>query len=70
MTRIVQIAPTIEPGSGVAGVAFALEREFIATGVQVERFTAADAGRVPVGARSSTIGTHMARAGNVLSHPV
>ena len=66
MTRIVQIAPTIEPGSGVAGVAFALEREFVAAGVQVERFTAADAGRSPVGPRRSAIGTHLARAGNVL----
>jgi len=66
MTRIVQIAPTIEPGSGVAGVAFALEREFVAAGVQVERFTAADAGRPPVGPRRSAIGTHLARAGNVL----
>lgn len=66
MTRIVQIAPTIEPGSGVAGVAFALEREFVAAGVQVERFTAAEAGRAPAGDRRSTIGTHLARAGNVL----
>ncbi len=45
MTHIVQIAPTIGPGSGVAGVAHALEREFIAAGARVERFTAADAGR-------------------------
>ena len=27
MTRIVQVAPSIEPGSGVAGVAYALEQE-------------------------------------------
>ncbi|MFC5791185.1 glycosyltransferase family 1 protein [Agromyces tardus] len=66
MTRIVQIAPTIEPGSGVGGVAYALEREFLAAGVQVERFTAADAGRPPAGARRSALGTHLARAGNVL----
>ena len=45
MTHIVQIAPSIGPGSGVAGVAYALEREFIAAGATVERFTAADAGR-------------------------
>ena len=62
MTRIVQIAPTIQPGSGVAGVAHALEREFLAAGVQVERFTAADAGRPPVGPRRSVLGTHLARA--------
>jgi len=66
MTRIVQIAPTIEPGSGVAGVAYALEREFMAAGVEVERFTAADAGRPPRGPRRTAIGTHLARAGNVV----
>lgn len=37
--HIVQIAPEIAPGSGVAMVAFALEREFVAVGSQVERFT-------------------------------
>ncbi|CAN5397412.1 hypothetical protein BH10ACT5_BH10ACT5_18880 [soil metagenome] len=41
--HIVQIAPDIAPGSGVAGVASALEREFIAKGVSVERFTLAEA---------------------------
>ena len=45
MTRIVQIVPTIRPGSGVAGVAFNLEREFAAAGATVERFTLAEAGR-------------------------
>ncbi|WP_448006662.1 glycosyltransferase family 4 protein [Agromyces bauzanensis] len=44
MTHIVQIAPAISPGSGVAGVAHALEREFIASGCTVERFTTAEAG--------------------------
>lgn len=41
--HIVQIAPEIAPGSGVAMVAFALEREFIAAGATVERFTLEDA---------------------------
>ena len=43
MTHIVQIAPAIEPGSGVAGVAYNLERELAAAGAEVERFTATDA---------------------------
>jgi glycosyltransferase involved in cell wall biosynthesis len=66
MTHIVQIAPTIAPGSGVAGVAYALEREFIASGATVERFTAADAGRPPLGPRRTVFGTHLARARNVI----
>lgn len=66
MTRIVQIAPTIEPGSGVAGVAFALEQEFRAAGVPVERFTAADAGRELARPHRTTLGLHLARAGNVI----
>lgn len=37
--RIVQIAPRIGPGSGVAGVAWNLEREFRAFGHTVESFT-------------------------------
>ena len=41
--HIVQIAPEIAPGSGVAGVASALEREFDAAGVRVESFTLAAA---------------------------
>src|SRR5690606_17981158 len=66
MTHIVQIAPTIAPGSGVAGVAYALEQEFIAAGATVERFTAADAGRPPLGARRTVLGTHLARARHVI----
>lgn len=42
--RIVQIAPRIAPGAGVAGVAFQLEREFQRAGVVVERFTGVEAG--------------------------
>lgn len=41
--HIVQIAPRIARGSGVAGVAFELERQFIDAGVHVERFTLAEA---------------------------
>lgn len=41
--RIVQIAPRIEPGSGVAGVAYELERALSAAGARVERFTLAQA---------------------------
>lgn len=66
MTRIVQIAPSIEPGSGVAGVAFALEQEFRAAGVPVERFTAAEAGRTLDRPHRTTLGLHVARAGNVV----
>lgn len=43
--RIVQIAPQIAPGSGVAGVAYELERAMTAAGARVERFTQAEAGR-------------------------
>ena len=42
--RIVQIAPEISPGSGVAGVAYELERALTAAGAHVERFTRAEAG--------------------------
>ncbi|RZS63463.1 UDP-glucose:(heptosyl)LPS alpha-1,3-glucosyltransferase [Agromyces ramosus] len=43
MTRIVQIVPFIGPGSGVAGVAWNLERQFRALGATVERYTFEDA---------------------------
>ncbi|MCD2441024.1 glycosyltransferase family 4 protein [Agromyces sp. SYSU K20354] len=67
MTHIVQIAPAINPGSGVAGVAHALEREFIAAGATVERFTAAEAGRPARGFRGPTpLATHLTRARNVV----
>jgi UDP-glucose:(heptosyl)LPS alpha-1,3-glucosyltransferase len=41
--RIVQIVPFVGPGSGVAGVAWNLERELRALGVEVENFTFASA---------------------------
>lgn len=67
MTRIVQIAPTIRPGSGVAGVAYNLEREFAAAGATVERFTTEEAGRRPRRApRRSAIRTHLESAANVV----
>lgn len=47
MTRIVQIVPFIGPGTGVAGVAYHLERELRALGAEVERFTFHDAQRRP-----------------------
>lgn len=43
MTRIVQIAPEIAPGSGVGGVAHHLEVEMRRAGATVERFTMAEA---------------------------
>lgn len=43
MTRIVQIAPAIVPGSGVEGVAYHLEQEFTRAGVSTERFTMKEA---------------------------
>ena len=45
MTRIVQIVPSIGPGTGVAGVAWNLEKELRALGATVERFTIDDARR-------------------------
>ncbi|GAA1762432.1 glycosyltransferase family 4 protein [Agromyces humatus] len=45
MTRIVQIANRVGPGSGVAGVAWNLEQQFRALGATVERFTYSDARR-------------------------
>ena len=47
MTRIVQIVPFIGAGTGVAGVAYNLERELRSLGVTVERFTFHDAQRRP-----------------------
>lgn len=47
MTHIVQIVPSIGPGSGVAGVAWNLEREWRAMGHTVESFTMDTAHRGP-----------------------
>jgi glycosyltransferase involved in cell wall biosynthesis len=41
--RVVQIAPSIEPGSGVGGVAFHLEEELARQGVSMHRFTMREA---------------------------
>lgn len=47
--KVIQIAPSIGPGSGVAGVAHHLEQEWRALGVETLSFTAADsrAGWIP-----------------------
>jgi UDP-glucose:(heptosyl)LPS alpha-1,3-glucosyltransferase len=75
--RILQIAPEIEPGSGVGGVAYQLEQAWQRAGIDTARFTLADAGgaRLPApgpGVRGklalllrvvwfSTVGTVLAR---------
>jgi glycosyltransferase involved in cell wall biosynthesis len=41
--RIIQVAPTIGPGSGVAGVAYHLEREWQRRGIESARFTMSEA---------------------------
>jgi UDP-glucose:(heptosyl)LPS alpha-1,3-glucosyltransferase len=43
MTTVVQICPEIGPGSGVAGVAYNLEREWQREGVETRRFTMTEA---------------------------
>ena len=64
--QIVQIAPQIAPGSGVAGVAYELERALIAKGAHVTRFTEAEARGHPGRQRSSRIG-HARRCDLVLA---
>lgn len=54
--HIVQIAPQIAPGSGVAGVAHELERAMIAAGARVERFTQEDTRRRAPGQNRSRLG--------------
>jgi glycosyltransferase involved in cell wall biosynthesis len=65
MTRIVQIAPAIGPGTGVAGVAYHLELEFIASGATVERFTAVEAGRRRRRTPRSAIGMRLRHGADV-----
>lgn len=72
--HIVQIAPDVAPGSGVAGVAYEIERALMASGAQVSRFTRHEAGlgaahpsRSRLGhawdvVLFSTVGTRRARA--------
>ncbi|WP_404443944.1 glycosyltransferase [Microbacterium marinum] len=67
--HIVQIAPFIGPGSGVAGVAWNLEREFLALGHTVERFSYSElpgARRAP----RSRLGRRVARARRVVRFSV
>ena len=77
MTTVVQIAPEIGPGSGVAAVAHHLEEQLLARGVATRRFTLAEArgawlpppgpgvrGKAALAARVvwfSTVGTVLAR---------
>ena len=77
MTTVVQIAPEIGPGSGVAGVAHHLEEQLRARGIATSRFTLAEAygswlpepgpgisGKASIAARViwfSTVGTVLAR---------
>lgn len=84
MTRILQIAPEIAPGSGVGGVAHHLEAQWQALGVATDRFTLHEAhgdwlptpgpglrGRVALLARVlwfSVVGTVLARR-RIARHP-
>ncbi len=56
LRRIVQIAPDIGPGSGVAGVAYNLEREWKAQGIDVFRFTMREAAGAWIPQAGSGIG--------------
>lgn len=66
--HIVQIAPEIAPGSGVAGVAWALEQEFAERGVRVERFTLVQArrGRARKPLPGNRLGRHLRAAWTVV----
>ncbi|MFC7594492.1 glycosyltransferase family 4 protein [Terrabacter sp. GCM10028922] len=84
MTTIVQITPEIGPGTGVGAVAHHLEQEWRALGVDVRRFTLAEAGGgwlpAPAGGMAgrlaligrvvwfSTVGTRRARR-HLRAHP-
>ena len=60
------LPPTIQPGTGVAAVAYHLEREFVARGATVERFTAADAGRAHRRPPRSALGARLAHGWDVI----
>lgn len=65
--RIVQIVPFLRPGTGVAGVAWNLDREFRAAGIQTEAFTFADARRGRALPRPrNPVGRRLARAWRVV----
>ena len=68
MVHIVQIVPFVGPGTGVAGVAWNLERQFVALGHTVERFSYRDIRgarrhRIP----RTRLGRRIARARRVLA---
>jgi glycosyltransferase involved in cell wall biosynthesis len=65
--RIVQIVPFLRPGTGVAGVAWNLDREFRAAGIETESFTFADARRGrPLPRPRHPVGRRLARAWRVV----
>ena len=67
MTRIVQVVPFIGSGSGVAGVAWNLERELRALGATMERFTFDDARRGKVRPwPTSQFGARLARGWRIV----
>lgn len=66
MTTIVQITPEIGPGTGVGAVAHHLEREWRALGVEVRRFTLAEAGGGWLPAPSGGLAGRLALIGRVV----
>ncbi|WP_020144746.1 glycosyltransferase family 4 protein [Terracoccus sp. 273MFTsu3.1] len=66
MTTIVQITPEIGPGTGVGAVAHHLEQEWQRLGVDVRRFTLAEAGGAWLPAPRGGIGGRLALIGRVV----
>lgn len=66
MTTIVQITPEIGPGTGVGAVAYHLEQEWRALGVDVRRFTLAEAGGGWLPAPSGGLVGRLALVGRVV----
>ncbi len=66
MTAIVQITPEIGPGTGVGAVAFHLEREWQRLGVDVRRFTLAEAGGSWLPTPGGGLGGRLALIGRVM----
>lgn len=66
MTTIVQITPEIGPGTGVGAVAHHLEQEWQRLGVDVRRFTLAEAGGAWLPQPRGGLGGRLALAGRVV----
>ena len=66
MTTIVQITPEIGPGTGVGAVAHHLEQEWQRLGVDVRRFTLAEAGGSWLPAPRGGVGGRLALIGRVV----